>query len=117
MALRCSPPSHSSSSAFASTSRHERDRRRAALIRDGELETAVEIREALDAGKILSVELVERALRRAEAWQPAINAFSQLWPEMALEEARRLDALPRPEWRPMPEVPLLFTPLAVKDLF
>jgi aspartyl-tRNA(Asn)/glutamyl-tRNA(Gln) amidotransferase subunit A len=102
---------------FANTSRHELDWRRAALIRDGELETAVEIREALDAGKILSVELVERALRRAEAWQPAINAFSQLWPEVALDEARRLDALPRPEWRPMPEVPLLFAPLAIKDLF
>ena len=57
-------------------------------LRQGELETAVEIRAALDAGEVTATEVVERALRRAEAWQPHINAFSQLWADESVEEAR-----------------------------
>jgi aspartyl-tRNA(Asn)/glutamyl-tRNA(Gln) amidotransferase subunit A len=87
------------------------------VIRDGELETGVEISRALEGGQVLCVELLERALERAEAWQPAINAFTELWPERAVELARRVDALPRPEWRPIVELPLLFMPIAVKDLY
>ena len=36
-------------------------------IPDGQLETAIEMAEALRAGQVTSVELVERALGRAEA--------------------------------------------------
>jgi len=81
-------------------------------LHDGELETAAEMLLALRSGDVTSVELVERALLRAEAWQTSINAFSQLWADLALEEARRIDANPRRD-RP----PLAGIPLAVKDLF
>jgi aspartyl-tRNA(Asn)/glutamyl-tRNA(Gln) amidotransferase subunit A len=81
-------------------------------IRDGELETAAEMAGALRAGQVTSAELVERSLRRAEAWQPSINAFSQLWAERAMEEARRVDAT-RIENRPG----LAGIPIAVKDLY
>ena len=87
------------------------------LIPDGELETAVEVDRALEEGHVLCVEIVQRALERAEAWQPSINAFTEIWADVALEAAKRIDALPRPEWRPIVEHPLLFVPLGVKDLF
>jgi aspartyl-tRNA(Asn)/glutamyl-tRNA(Gln) amidotransferase subunit A len=87
------------------------------LIPDGELETAVEVDRALEDGHVLCVEIVERALERAEAWQPSINAFTEIWADVALEAAKRIDALPRPEWRPIVDHPLLFVPLAVKDLY
>ncbi|HEV8564101.1 MAG TPA: amidase [Actinomycetota bacterium] len=74
--------------------------------------TASAMRAALRAGEVSSVELVERALARADRWQPAINAFSQLWPAAALEEAREWDTTPRDE-RP----PLAGLPLAVKDVY
>ena len=73
-----------------------------ASLRDGELESAEEMAAALSAGDVTSTELVERALARAEAWQPATNAFSQLWPEEALEAAAAT-----PDG----------VPLAVKDLY
>jgi aspartyl-tRNA(Asn)/glutamyl-tRNA(Gln) amidotransferase subunit A len=57
-------------------------------------------------------ELVEETVRRAEAWQPHVNAFSQLWADDALEAARSMDALP-PRDRPG----LGGIPLAIKDLF
>jgi aspartyl-tRNA(Asn)/glutamyl-tRNA(Gln) amidotransferase subunit A len=79
---------------------------------DGELQTAAEMAAALRAGEVTSVELVERSLARAEAWQPSINAFSQLWPEEALAEARRIDAAD-PRARP----PFAGVPIAIKDLF
>jgi aspartyl-tRNA(Asn)/glutamyl-tRNA(Gln) amidotransferase subunit A len=81
-------------------------------ISDGQLETASEMAEALRAGQVTSVDLVERALRRAEAWQTSTNAFSQLWADQAMKEARRIDAIPpgeRPEFAGVP--------LAVKDLY
>jgi aspartyl-tRNA(Asn)/glutamyl-tRNA(Gln) amidotransferase subunit A len=80
--------------------------------REGELETASDMATALRAGEVTASELVERALERAEAWQPAINAFSQLWPEEALDAARRVDSVD-PDQRP----PLAGVPVAVKDLF
>jgi aspartyl-tRNA(Asn)/glutamyl-tRNA(Gln) amidotransferase subunit A len=82
-------------------------------LADGELETAAEMGQALRAGHVTSAELVERALRRAEAWEPSINAFSQdLWSDQALDQARRIDGLSAQE-RP----PFAGVPIAVKDLF
>jgi aspartyl-tRNA(Asn)/glutamyl-tRNA(Gln) amidotransferase subunit A len=87
------------------------------LIPDGELETAAEVDRALEEGQVLCVDIVERALERAEAWQPSINAFTEIWSDTAIEAAKRIDSLPRPEWRPIVDHPLLFVPLAVKDLY
>lgn len=81
-------------------------------LREGELGTASEMSAALRMGEVTSTELVERAVIRAEAWQPVINAFSQLWTEEALELARMVDATPRSE-----RAPEAGTPVAVKDLF
>jgi aspartyl-tRNA(Asn)/glutamyl-tRNA(Gln) amidotransferase subunit A len=65
------------------------------MIADGELETAVEMATAVRSGAVAGDELVERALRRAETWQPAINAFSQLWPEPEpIVTGRRLSGVP-----------------------
>jgi aspartyl-tRNA(Asn)/glutamyl-tRNA(Gln) amidotransferase subunit A len=69
-------------------------------LRDGELETAAEMWAALSRGEVTSGELAGRALRRAERWQPSINAFSQIL-------AGVLESLPV----------ALTVPLAVKDLF
>lgn len=80
---------------------------------DGELELAEEMAAALAAGDISSAELVARSLSRADEWQPHTNAFSQLWPEDALEAARAADrARAQGDRRP-----LLGIPVAVKDLF
>jgi Asp-tRNA(Asn)/Glu-tRNA(Gln) amidotransferase A subunit family amidase len=84
----------------------------ASAVRDGELETAVDMGTAIRAGAVTSVELVERALARAERWQPVTNALSQLWADEALEEARRVDAAPGHD------LPLLAgVPILVKDLY
>jgi Asp-tRNA(Asn)/Glu-tRNA(Gln) amidotransferase A subunit family amidase len=81
-------------------------------LRDGELHTAALMAAALRAGEVTSVEIVERALRRAQSWQPIINAYSQLWADESLEEARRVDRL-----RPAERAPYAGVPIAVKDLF
>jgi aspartyl-tRNA(Asn)/glutamyl-tRNA(Gln) amidotransferase subunit A len=83
-------------------------------LRDGELETAGEMSRALSGGEVSSVELVERALERAEAWQPATNAFSQLWPDEAVEAARAADAARAAGNAPGP---FAGVPIAVKDLY
>jgi aspartyl-tRNA(Asn)/glutamyl-tRNA(Gln) amidotransferase subunit A len=83
-----------------------------AALLEGELETASEMAMALRAGEVTSAELVERSLRRAEQWQPVTNAFSQLWPDEAMDEARRIDGTP-PDARP----PLAGVPIAVKELY
>jgi aspartyl-tRNA(Asn)/glutamyl-tRNA(Gln) amidotransferase subunit A len=82
-------------------------------LRDGEVESAAEMSAALQTGDVTATELAERAVARAQAWQPSINAFSQLWPEEALDAARRIDAMPPPQ-RPGP---LSGVPIAIKDLF
>jgi aspartyl-tRNA(Asn)/glutamyl-tRNA(Gln) amidotransferase subunit A len=86
-------------------------------LREGELETAVEIRAALDAREVTAVEVAERTVERANAWQPYLNAFSQLWADEALEAARRFDARPPERERPTGGQALGGVPLAVKDLF
>src|SRR5438105_10864953 len=67
---------------------------------------------AVRAGAVTSVELVERAMARAEAWQGVTNALSQLWADEAIGEARQVDAAPKHD------LPLLAgVPIAVKDLY
>jgi aspartyl-tRNA(Asn)/glutamyl-tRNA(Gln) amidotransferase subunit A len=80
---------------------------------EGELETAAEMAAAHRAGDVAAAELVERTISRAEAWQPSINAFSQLWADRALDRARRIDD---GGWA-QGEMGLAGVPLAVKDLF
>src|SRR5438105_1567941 len=77
----------------------------------GELETAAEMARALRTRQIAAVELVQRVLERVQEWEPTINAFSQVWAEEALAQARQIDAAP-PEGLPFAGVPL-----AVKDLY
>src|SRR5688500_19709295 len=64
---------------------------------------------ALRAGQVSSRELVERTLRAIEAWQPTINAFSQVWAEEALAEADRIESAD--------DRPFAGVPVAVKDLY
>jgi aspartyl-tRNA(Asn)/glutamyl-tRNA(Gln) amidotransferase subunit A len=72
------------------------------------------IARAVSSRDVSPVEVAEEALRRAEAWQPAINAFSQLRPDVTLTEARRLaDAMARGD----DAGPLAGVPIAIKDLF
>lgn len=68
------------------------------------LETAAEMSAALRAGEVSAVQLLERALARAERWQDA-NAFSQLWAEAALEEARKVDLTPSGSRAPLAGIP------------
>ena len=74
----------------------------------GELEDAASMAAALHAGDVTVTELVERALERAERWQPVTNAFSQLWPGEALVAAAA--ALPG-------DGGSAGIPVAIKDLF
>lgn len=76
--------------------------------------TATEAARAVRDGERSPVEMVEEALERAERWQALTNAFSQIRPQDALDEARAYaDALARGE----PAGLLAGVPVAVKDLF
>jgi aspartyl-tRNA(Asn)/glutamyl-tRNA(Gln) amidotransferase subunit A len=78
------------------------------------LESAVESARAVREKEVSPVELVERSLDRIDRWQQVINAFSQVRPEAALDEARaQADALARGE----PAGLLAGVPIAVKELF
>jgi len=74
--------------------------------------SASEARNRLFRGEISSVELVQAALTRIEAQNPALQAFITLCSERALEEARACDA--RQAGAPLR--PLEGIPFAVKDL-
>ncbi|MGH2711659.1 MAG: amidase, partial [Actinomycetota bacterium] len=72
------------------------------------------IARAVAAREISPIEVAEEFLRKADAWQPVINAFSQLRPDETLAEARRLaDSLARGD----DAGPLAGVPVAIKDLF
>jgi aspartyl-tRNA(Asn)/glutamyl-tRNA(Gln) amidotransferase subunit A len=71
-------------------------------IADGELETALEMAASLAAGDVSAAELADRARARAETWQPATRAFSQLWPDAEYWVA---------------DGPIAGVPVAVKDLY
>ena len=65
---------------------------------------------AIAAGERTSVEVVTAALEAAEKLQPQLNAFTQIYADEALEEARAADASDA-------TLPLSGVPVAVKDLF
>jgi len=67
--------------------------------------------EALAAGEVTSVELVETALARAEATEPDLNAFRVLRGEAAVREAAEADRRIAAGER----APLLGVPVAIKD--
>lgn len=78
------------------------------------MRTAVDMARAIRDREVSPVELVEGALRGAEAWQPVTRAFSQLHGEQALDQARlRTEEAARGGDLP----PLHGVPVAVKDLF
>lgn len=72
----------------------------------GDTPTLTEVRAALAAGRVTASGLVEDAIARAKAWQPAINAIIRL----DAEEARAAARAPRPG-------PLSGIPLAHKDMY
>jgi len=76
------------------------------------LGTAAELRRALDAGETTSAALVERALARAEATAPRLNAFVGLRAEAARREAAESDAR---RGREPARSPLDGIPIALKD--
>jgi len=51
--------------------------------------------QALRRRAVSPLDLLKRALARAEAWQPSTNAFSQLWQEDAAEDARLVEVAAR----------------------
>ena len=81
-------------------------------MRDGELETAAEMATAMARGEATASELTDRAVRRAEAWQPIGNALSQLWAAEAADRAAEVDRR-----GPDPSMPLAGIPLVAKDLY
>lgn len=78
-------------------------------LRDGELETAVQMAAAVRAGDVAPRDLVERSLERLHRWQPVTNAFSQVWEDEALAAVGGLT--------PDAAGPAAGAPLAIKDLF
>jgi aspartyl-tRNA(Asn)/glutamyl-tRNA(Gln) amidotransferase subunit A len=74
-----------------------------------ELRTAIDDRDA--RADLTAVELAEAFLARIEEVQPVINAFITVTPELALEDARRVD-----ERRAAgDELPLAGMPVSIKD--
>src|SRR5688500_10370656 len=78
------------------------------------MRTVVDMARAVRERAVSPLELVEGALRRAEAWQPTTRAFSQLHAEEALDQARQRT---NEAARGGDLAPLHGVPVAVKDLF
>ncbi|HET8683220.1 MAG TPA: amidase, partial [Micromonosporaceae bacterium] len=77
--------------------------------------TALEQAEAVRAGQLSSVELVDHYLSRIEAYQETVGAFVTVTGEAARDAARRADAALRE--RPAAELPPLHgVPIGIKDL-
>jgi aspartyl-tRNA(Asn)/glutamyl-tRNA(Gln) amidotransferase subunit A len=74
--------------------------------------TISEIRRALDAGDLTSLELTDALLARIRATEPQIQAFLTVSGEQALEQARRADA----ERAMATGKPLHGVPIAIKDV-
>ena len=79
-------------------------------LRDGELETAVQMRAAVLSRAVSPVELTQRALERLDRWQPLINAFSQIWVDEALAVAGEV-------LETVPGSAAVGVPIGIKDLF
>lgn len=76
--------------------------------------SAHQVAEAVRSRQVSVVEVTEAALRRAEELGPSVGAFVTLTPDLALAEARTLDArLSRGE---IADLPLLGVPCPIKDL-
>lgn len=72
------------------------------------------LRQAISSGSLTSEALVETCLERIERLNPTVNAFSQVYAEDSLREARACDReAAQGRWRG----PLHGIPMAVKDLF
>ena len=56
--------------------------------------TATELAAALRAGELSAEELVRSCLGRIDAVEPEVRAFLERTPELALEQARAVDARP-----------------------
>lgn len=78
------------------------------------LGTATEIAEAVRSGAVDAVDLVEAALLRIAALNPAVNAFTDVTAERARAKAAAIDAM-RARGEALP--PLAGVPYAVKNLF
>lgn len=72
-------------------------------------ETIVEAREALAAGELTSVELVEHSLKTIKTWEPKIHAFLEVFADQALAHAGQHDQEPG-------KGILAGIPIAIKDL-
>ena len=73
--------------------------------------TATEALAAFKAGTLSPVALMEAVLARIDAVNPALNAFTETWPERALEQARAAQAAyARGAARPLEGIPV-----AIKD--
>lgn len=78
------------------------------------MQTVVEAARAVRERSVSPVELVQEALDAAERWEATTNAFSQVHPEGAMEEAK---ACAGEAARGRLRGPLHGIPIAVKDLF
>lgn len=76
---------------------------------------ATAIRDAILRGDITARESAESALERVEEIDPAIHAFNQVTPELALEAADRVDEMVRSGASPDELPPLAGVPVAFKD--
>jgi aspartyl-tRNA(Asn)/glutamyl-tRNA(Gln) amidotransferase subunit A len=79
--------------------------------------TVRELLDGLAAGRLSSLELTRSCLDRIERLEPGLHAFITLTPELAIQEAKKADALRR-ECKSMGRSTpaLLGLPIAVKDL-
>jgi amidase len=76
--------------------------------------SALEVADAVRTRQASAVDVTQACLERAEAVGPELGAFARLAPDLALAQARDLDArLARGEGR---DLPLLGVPCPVKDL-
>jgi aspartyl-tRNA(Asn)/glutamyl-tRNA(Gln) amidotransferase subunit A len=83
--------------------------------------TALEIRDAVGAGRASAESVVRAALGRAEKLNPPLNAFIELYPDDAIARAIEIDRGLRDQRAGhkdtgrMPVPPLLGVPVAIKD--
>jgi aspartyl-tRNA(Asn)/glutamyl-tRNA(Gln) amidotransferase subunit A len=73
---------------------------------------ASEIAQAVAAGEVSAAEVIDQALARVAARNPALNAFTAVTAERARAKAKAIDAAPDKN-----KLPLAGVPFAVKNLF